>query len=380
MHSHKPIVTKFIALCTAAFILASCSKNSDDTKPALQIPTTYDAANFSANTTTQKAVALQFRNLVVEAQKGRTAGTVVTKTALDNLFTTGNPSLQSLITTYLKGRMEGIGGWFDELAKASGGTYTPSNTITGQGGVFGGYLFDEYGVEMEQLIDKGQFGATLYNYALTLLNNPTAANIDQVLVIYGATPDFSNSGSNNVAADKRDVNAANYAARRSNINDNNSLYIRIKNDFIKLQAAVKAGDDYKSDRDNAIASLKLNWEKAIAATAINYCHSVINTLSQTSPTDAQKGSALHALGEAIGFVHGFRTVADKKITDAEIEEILTLFNAPQNGTAACYKFVTDSANELPKLQTAIQKLKTIYGFTGNEIESFKNNWVNLQNR
>lgn len=367
----------------ALLVFASCKKK-DSPRPELVIPTTYDGANFTANASVQTNLLNQLSALTQEAQKGRNPSVSVAKSALDNLFNAGNPSLANTITPYYKGRLEGTGGWFDELAKASGqGSYTPAPP-TGQGGVLGGYLFDENGLEIEQLIEKGQFGATLYKHALDLINagNFTEATADQLVAIFGATPNFSNSGSNNVPANVRDRFAANYAARRSDINDNNSLYVQIKKQFIKLQAAIKAGTAYNKERDDAIAEIKLLWEKAIAATAINYCHSVIATLSQTNPTDAQKGSALHALGEAIGFIHGFRTIPQnhKKITDAQIDEILTLFNAPYNATPTCYLFVTDAVNQLPKLQQAISKLQNIYGFTNAEIESFKNNWVALQGR
>ncbi len=369
-----------------SFILlffASCKKK-ESPRPDLIIPSTYDGANFDINASVQAAVLDRLASLTREAQKGRNPSVVVNKTDLDNLFRAGNPSLASIITSYYKARLEGTGGWFEELAKASGqGTYSPGPP-TGEGGVLGGYLFDENGLEIEQLIEKGQFGATLYKHALDLIDagNFDEAFVDKLLAIYGAKPNFANSGSNNVPANARDRFAANYAARRSDINDNNSLYIQIKNQFIKLQAAVRAGSAYNQERNEAISQIKLLWEKAIAATAINYCHSVIATLSQTNPTDAQKGSALHALGEAIGFIHGFRTIPQnhKKITDAQIDEILLLFNAPSNATPTCYLFVTDAINQLPKLQQAIAKLQNIYGFTNAEIESFKNNWVALQSR
>lgn len=367
----------------ALLIFASCKKK-ESPRPDLVIPSTYDGVSFDANSSVQTNILNQLATLTQEAQKGRNPSVTVSKTALDNLFVTGNPSLANIITSYYKGRLEGTGGWFDELAKASGqGTYTPG-TPSGQGGVLGGYLFDENGLEIEQMIEKGQFGASLYKHALDLIEagNFDEAFVDKLLAIYGAKPNFSNSGSNNVPANLRDRFAANYAARRSDINDNNSLYVQLKNQFIKLQAAVRAGSAYNQERDEAIAQIKLLWEKAIAATAINYCHSVIATLSQTNPTPAQQGSALHALGEAIGFIHGFRTIPQnhKKITDTQIDEILVLFNAPHNATPTCYLFITDAINQLPKLQQAIGKLQNIYGFTNAEIESFKNNWVALQGR
>ena len=367
-----------------AFMLAISCKKKDTPRPDLQIPANYDGTNFASNAATQQNVLSQLTALAAEAQRGRNATNTLAKTDLDNLFSAGNPSLANVITTYFRGRLEGSGGWFDEIAKASGNTYTPAPPSGGQGGVFGGYLFDENGLEIEQLIEKGQFGATLYKHATDLIaaGNFTEATIDQMLAIFGATPNFSNSGSNNVAADVRDRAMANYAARRSDINDNNSLYVQMKNQFIKLQAAIRAGAAYNKERDEAIAAIKLTWEKINAATVINYCHSTIATLSQTNPSDAQKGSALHALGEAIGFIHGFRTIpqSHKKITDTQIDELLTLFNAPQNGTPTCYLFVSDALNQLPKLSQAINKLKEIYGFSDAEIETFKINWVNQQGR
>jgi hypothetical protein len=363
--------------------LLACKK--EDERPALLIPTTYEASNYVSNSTTQRAVVDQLTALTNEAKKGRTAGQSVTKTALDNLFTSGNPSLQTLITNYYKGKLEGANGWFDELAKASGGSYTPG-TPTGEGGVFGtgtsAYLFDENGLEIEQLIEKGQFGATHYNHAIALISaSMTPATADQLLAIFGATPSFPNSGSNNVSAETRDKATANYAARRDK-NDGNGYYSKLKNQFIKLQAALKAGNNYNKERDEAIAEIKLLWEKVNFATVINYCHSVIATMSVTNPTDNQKSAALHAYGECVGFTHGWRTIpsAHKKITDTQINEILTLLNAPVNATPTSYKFITDPVNELPKLSQIINKLKDIYGFSTQEIEDFKNNWVSIQNR
>lgn len=109
--------------------------------------------------------------------------------------------------------------------------------------------------------------------------------------------------------------------------------------------------------------------------SINYCHSVISTMSATNPTDAQKAGALHAYGECVGFIHGWRTIpqAYKTITNAEIDEILTLLDAPYYGTPTSWKFITDPLNELPKLTQVIGELNAKYGFMNQEIEDFKKN-------
>ena len=368
----------FSLLTLLALGLTTCKDGGDPTRPDLVIPATYNATTFSANNMVQSGVISRFSTLVSEAKKGRINGTVVNPATLTQLFDADNPSLKSQTTAYYAALLEGSGKWFDALSQASGNTYTPGTPV-GQGGTFGGYLFDENGLEMEQLVDKGLFGAALYNHALQLTNSTmTVATADQMLTIVGGNPTFPNSDDATKHA-QPDKYLLNYAARRDK-NDGTGLYTQIKNNFIKLQAALAAGADYNPERDAAIADIQLLLEKVNAATTINYCHSVISTLSTTNPTDEQKAAALHAYGECVGFIHGWRTVAAKKISDSEIDEILILLNAPVNGTPQSYLFVTDALNQLPKLQQVIAKLKTLYGFSDQEIEDFKKNWVKEQNR
>jgi hypothetical protein len=374
---------KIFATALLGIALISSCKDKDPVKKALEIPTSYDGANFAANTTAQKALLDQLGALTDEAKKGRNAANTVTRQSLETLFTAGSPALSAEATLYYKGKLEGSGGWFDELAKASGTTWTPeAPNGSSQGGVYGGYLFDEFGVEMEQLVEKGQFNATFYNHATKLMSGEiNLITVDRLLAIYGAKPAFANSGSNNVAVEVRDRAMANYGARRDK-NDGNGMYSQMKTAFITLQAAVKAGEEYNEERDKALKDVQLLWEKINAATIINYCHSPISSLSQTNPTENQIGGALHAIGEGIGFAHGLKTINPKfrKITDAQIDEILVLLNAPANGAASVYKFATNSVDELPKLQQVISKLKSIYAFNDQEIEDFKSNWVTVQGR
>ena len=357
--------------------MAACKK---DEKPPLAIPTTYDASVYNTNTTTQYAVRNQLDAFVNEAKKGRAAGIVVDASTLRQLYTAGTPSLKSLTTSYYDGLLDGAGGWIQELSNASGGAYTPG-APAGQGGEFGGYLFDENGLELEQLLDKGLYGAALYHHAVTRMQGDiTPATADQLVAIFGAHPDFPNTPTAGKAANP-DKYLANYAARRDK-NDGLGLYSLMKNAFLKLQAAVKAGAEYHTERDEALATLRLTWEKVNFATVINYCHGVISTLSATNPTDADKAKALHAYGECVGFVHGWRALpqAYRQISDAEIDQLLILLNAPYDNAPTSYTFATDPVNQLPKLTQVIQQLKAEYGFTDQEILDFKENWVAVQGR
>lgn len=375
----KKISLLFLAIVA---LFSSCKKD-EEIKKNLEIPSTYDGSNFEANTSVQNALINQLTALTDEAKKGRTATNTVSKESLENLFELGTNPLSNEITSYYKGRLTGDGNWFDKLAQASGKTWDPnSNDSNLTGGVYGGYLFDAQGVEIEQLVEKGQFNATLYNHAVKLMSGPISlATVDQLVAIFGAKPAFANSGSANVSAENRDRAMANYGARRDK-NNGEGMYSQIKTAFIKLQAAVKAGSDFETEKAEALKSIQALWEKINAATTINYCHSSISALSSTNPTEAQIGGALHAIGEGIGFIHGFRTIPQnyRIITDAQIDEILALFNAPALGNASVYKFATEPSNELPKLQQAMNKLQSIYGFSNQEMEDFKSNWVNIQQR
>lgn len=358
-----------------AVVFWGCSED-EDKKPALQIPTMYDGANFQANTVKETTVKNQLMALTNEVKKGRT-GQKVQASTLRSIFNAGNPSLKSVTTPYYANFLDK---WFDEVEKASGGaTLDLAILPEGDGGTLGGYLFDNTGIEPEQLIEKGLFEAALYNHAVSLLQgNITPATIDQLVSIYGATPAFVNT--DNAQNPNKDDFVAKYAARRTK--SSGGIYFDIKNDLLKAQAAAKAGSTYKTELDEALTSFRKNWEKAIAATIINYCFSAISTLSSTNPTDNAKASALHAYSEGVGFLHGFRTInaSYKIITDAQIDQLLLLMNAPYNGTPSSYLFVRDAFNQLPKLQTVIKELQKIYGFTDAQLEDFKKNWINEEKR
>ncbi len=352
-----------------------------DDKDPLNIPDNYTSADFAANTTVQNAVRSQMDAFVNEAKKGRTAGTIVSATTLLDLFNAGNPSLNDLTTSYYADRINnGTYGWAYELANASGLGYTPGVT-SGQGGTFNGYLFDENGLEMEQMLDKGLFGSALYNHALKIMDRAlTVADVDQLVSIYGAHPDFPNTPTASKAANP-DKFMANYAARRDK-NDGLGLYSQMKTHFITLKAAVEAGDDYTEEREQALDDIRLTWEKINAGTVINYCHSVISTMSNTTVSDTDKAKALHAYGECVGFVHGWRTISpnNKSMSDAEIDDVLKLLNAEYNKVPTSYLFITEPASTLPQLQQVISKLQTKFGFTNAEVEDFKKNWVAEQGR
>lgn len=363
----------FSALLGALTLLFTACSNDDDNNPALNVPENYDGSNFESNATVELQKLSELSALSSTMKAGRTEGTQVAESEMLSAFS----PLEAITTSYYAGRIKG---WFPVLAAASGNTFDYTTAPNNDGGVLGGYLFSPEGVEIEQLVEKGLFGAALYNHALTVKNtaNFSAADVDKLVAIYGAKPTFANTDK---TGDDKDIFAAKYAARRDK-NDSEGLYRKAQAALIRAQAAAKAGENFNSERENAINDFLMYWEKSNAATVINYLHSTASKLSQTEVSPEDVGSALHAYGEAVGFLHGWRTLpaGERIITDAEIDEILVLMLAPQNATATSYLLAQAPFETLPQLTEAIEKLQGIYGFSDQEVEDFRKNWVSEQGR
>lgn len=381
----KKIITPVLFICMSV-LMFSCKKEEEvvttPANPTLQIPATYESANYDAHIAEEKVIISQLKVLNAYMKKGTNVANTLALDSLNWYFASaGTPSLKSITAFYYQDRITRTNGWFSDLVTASGNTFDPATAPGTTGGVYGNRLLDKYGVETLEVIDKGLFASLLYNrIADLLLQNLNDSIIDKMVALYGASPAFPNT--NNAAnTPTPDAFIANYAARRDK-NDGNGLYSRIKNSFLKLQASVRGGAQYNTERDQAIADLKINIEKAIVATVVNYGYAAIGKLSATNQDVTTKAGALHDLGEAVGFLHGFKAVypSQRKITDAEIDQILTLLKFPPDGTPSTYLFITQGATELSKITEALDVIKGIYGFTSTEMEEFKQNWVSVQGR
>jgi len=396
----KTSFCNYMLLAVGLIFFASCKKDDKVTvppPPELQIPTFYDSTGYAANVVTESQVRAQLAALTRQMQVGRHMDSAVTLAALQTLYNgttlravTG-ASYQAKVDTALR-----------ELARASGKgvRYAWENAPNGDGGVIPttvggrtGYLYDEHVLEMEQVVEKGLFAAAMYNHAVSLISagNITEATIDRLVEIYGAKPGFGNNERN--SDPNRDRFSAQYAARRSDTANANSLYARIKRNLITAKAAVKAGSAFNQLRDQALADFKLNWEKALAATVINYCHSTLDGLRAPNRDDGIVTGAMHAYSEAVGFLSGWKAVppSQRRITDAQIDELLGLLRAPydQTANAQSYLFLSQSSvtaqlfrldgRDVPDTGV-IERLAQIYGFSNQEVEDFRRNWVNVQNR
>jgi hypothetical protein len=401
-----------VLLVMSVGLFACSDENNTITPPPakapLVIPATFDSTGYSTNVATEAGVRTQLATLTSFMQRGRNMDSTVALANLRALY--DGTTLKTVTGTGYQLKVDTA---LQELAAGSGTgarlNWQTAPTGVGQGGVIPtamggrvGFLYDENLLEMEQVVEKGLFTAAMYNHAVSLITtgNITESTIDKLVEIYGAKPLFANgewSAANNPTAtlriQNRDRFSAQYAARRSDTTDANSLYARIRSHLITAKAAVRAGANYTAERDSALTLFRRDWEKALAATVINYCFSALQNINALPRTDATITAAMHAYGEGVGFTSGLRGVpaSQRVITDAQIDEILDLLRARyfSTRTAQSYLFLSDvpTTAQLYRLDGrndpntgVIERLQQIYGFSATEVESFRRNFVADQRR
>lgn len=357
------------------FSSISCSDDDNDLQ-TLTIPDTYQSTNYASNVATEDLVVSELSSITsaVNDAEANAPSAGLTSIAYPS-------TLASITQNEYKTLIEG---WLPELVNAANsddGFINPGlgNSPDGsdEGGLLGNRLLDEYGLELEQMIEKGSFGASLYNHAITVVNNIKTDQegftdpgvVDRLVEIHGAQPTFDVS---EVTA------AATYSRRRSDLDDQTGFFFDIKSNLTTAKAAMRAGPQFDVQRDEALDAFLLNWEKSNFATVIFYCKSTIDQLNAAFqlPDGEQKeialGNAMHAYAEGVAFTHGFKRLAIKQISDSEIDFILSELKAVEGQNPESYEFLNDNTL-LQNLDGLITYIQDIYGFSDAEVESFYEN-------
>lgn len=363
---------RFVSLFVAALLLSACSDDPSSPAPQLQVPSVYDTTTFSASTVLESNLKADVNGITAVLKSARVSGVRINQGDIASF----RDRLRSSLVNDYRQRFDN---YINEAVKASGGSYdwTKSPVENGDGGVYGAYLFEEHGLELEQLVEKGMFSAALYHQAVQLMDaDVTATTIDRILSLWGAHPSFPNSDRRTVNPDR--LSAA-YAARRDKA-DGNGFYSTISRELIRAQAAAKAGSSFNAEKADALTKVRRAWEESIMATVINYGYSVISKLAAANPSDADRSSAMHAYGEMVGFITGWRGIPQKKISDGQIDELLIKLRAPASGDWRCYEFWQQPSSTLTDIESVMNSLQSIYGFSNSQMEDFRQNWTALQDR
>ena len=356
-----------------AFGLLSCSDDDDNDIQMLEVPDTYVSSGYDSNVTAEDLVVKELSAMTSDVNDAEAEAPNAGITSIDYPST-----LASVTESNYKALVED---WLSELVKAANSPdafVNPGlgNTPDGssEGGLLGTRLLDEYGLELEQMVQKGSFGTALYNHAITVVNNiktgqegfTDSGAIDKLVEIHGTEPSFDVS---EVTA------AATYSRRRSDLDAQTGFFFDIKNNLLTAKAAMEGGSQFDIQRDEALDEFLLNWEKSNFATVIFYCKSTtdqLNTAFQMTDGEDKNialGNAMHAYAEGVAFAHGFKRLPVKVITDSQIDFILNKLKAPEGENPESYAFLNDPTL-LQDLQGLIDYIKDIYNFTDAEVESF----------
>jgi len=339
---------KIILLSALSTLFFAC--NETDPVPELQVPDSYNSANFATNTTAEAEVLDQLDMLADElnAMEASNISSELTYPA----------TLESITLATYAAKIEV---WLEEAEKAAGNEFDLENAPSGEGGLLGTRLLDENGLELEQMVEKGSFGAALYNHALDVLSEPaTEASIDQLVSIFGAEPSFSPD-------DTRF--AATYAKRRSDNNAGEGFLYNVENSLITAKAAIAAGPEYNFQFQNAIATFLINWEASNFATVIFYANATKDLIRNAGNDPVALGNAMHAYSEAVGFTEGWKGIQSKRISDEQIDQILALLLAEDGQTPESYRFLNEPAL-LDNMDQIIDIIQNVYGFSEEDVAGF----------
>jgi hypothetical protein len=356
------------------------------------LPTEYTSAAFETNAKAELDLRTAFAAFLKPFTDNETlagdggTGTTVTKASLDALWA-GTPSVKAITTTYYQAR---INGWLTAYETASGaGSMNTQMALVGavpdagppsSGGFYGRNAFDSNLVDLKQAIEKGSYTAAFFNHAAGIVaaGNLTEASIDRLIAAWGAHSSFQNNhlataGATNAT---RDIQSAGYAARRTPKDGKIGPYLRAKAALIKAKAAITAGASCNAERDAAVKEFFLEWEKATYATVVFYFSEIVGKLSPAAPgaSDATAWSGIfHSHGECIGFLAGFKTTSQayRKITDTQIDGLLTKALVPETPPTRIVELKTTPGTAVISLNATLADIKTIYGFTDEEMTSFK---------
>ncbi len=349
--------TIFIGLLSG-LIFTACD-DADDPVAGYEIPATYSFENVSYAGQTARLAMLQ--ELDLEMKKGN-AGTVVEATKLKNMFANENAPFSNAALNADSKELKDktfvpdhflFESMMDSVALAS------TSTVKGQDGVAGivtsidgskQYLLASNGIEYTQVITKALMGATFYyQVAATYLTEERIGNAvdnttitpgegtkmehhwDEAFGYFGVPKDFP--------ANKSGIRFwGSYSDKVDGVIGSNKT---LMDAFIKGRAAISNNDMVTKDAQALL--IKAEWEKLVAASAIHE----LNAAKVNFTDDAIRN---HLLSEAIGFVMALKYNPDRKITPAEINEILDQIGIN------LYESSFDGVNN------AIDAISDIYGF------------------
>ena len=330
------------------------------------VPTTYESAAFAQNAAVEIALAQRFAELgeKMRSAEGASGVTDVTANDLKAIYSAGAPSLRAVSTTEAQALVDA---YFADFEAAMGNAWEPpladQDGGAPSGGKYGDAIFDATGIHLRAATERTLLGGAFYNHVLGLVASPiTDATIDKLVAAFGASPTFANRTGPDAGADADRLIAERASRLEAAMSPAPGPYSTMKGALLRMKAAVKGGESCKADLDEAVTTFLAEWERTTYASAISSLSAAVS--SAANPTAG--ATTLHAFGDAVGFVQSFRGVGRRKITDVQIDAVLT-----KVGADTAFKLVTSPGDRSLKLNEAINDIQLYEGFSPAEVEAFK---------
>lgn len=324
----------FSLLGMAAALSFTACNEPEPIVPEQQIPTTYTFENVDYSGQTQRIQMLSM--LESKAKSANDGTTKVTAEELEAIYSNTSGSLfdtdKDIASKTEAGTRDEIRTYFDVIEAHSG---NPDYEY-----LIDGRLYNENGVEPVQMIAKGLMGALLYYQATTIYLGEDKMNVDNIQVTegkgtamqhhwdeafgyFGAPVDYlTNDGS--AATDDPTTKTwywAHYANRRAQVVD---VREAIFNAFIEGRAAIDRND--LEARDEAILTIRENWEKLVAINVIHYINASLKSIDNNNT-----GDLYHNWSEAKAFHNAFIYNIGRTISNTQINEVHAfLGDMPEN--------------------------------------------------
>jgi hypothetical protein len=345
------------------FILAivSCTNDAPNEPETYDIPSTYNFENVSYNGQTQRLAMLQEMKNYMET--ANTTGTSISADKLKAMFEndvvnagfiqTYDDSKQLKSKTF-ENQQVIFESLFEDFEAAS------QSTIVGVNGTAGvvvsldglkAYLMNDKGLEYTQIIEKGLMGACFYYQSTAVYFGDDKMNVDNETVepnegtamehhwdeafgYFGVPIDFP-------------TNTDGLAFWGKYCNDRNAIIetnAGVMDHFLKGRAAISNND--LDARNAAIIEIQKNWELVSVGTAIHY----INTALTNFSDDALRN---HALSEVAAFTYALQFNPNKKVTNANVNDLLTQIGGDSAFENMNFYTVTEADLNAAKDQLAI---------------------------
>jgi hypothetical protein len=230
--------------------------------------------------------------------------------------------------------------------------------------------FNTGAVEVRQIVDKGLFaGGAMYYYALKQTEGAIdAATLDRIAAAWGANATLSSDLAMN-------TDSANYSLAMG-------FHARISKGLTDAKAYA-ADSKCNTERDAALVSVFRLWEQSIYARVIFYGNDGVTRLAAAGTDDNMIADGLHGFSEGLGLAIGFRGLpnpttgplagAGRKITDADIDALLTAYAVNRTNLAASTigVFVTDTTAFQTGVTAAEARVKLVYQLSDADIVSYR---------